>query len=147
MAQATLSPEEVREYLRDKTQNNHLLEGEEFNNTIINLAMDLAINEFNLMAPASAYTNETFPNKAILMSGTLYKLFLGQSALLARNTMQYSDGGITIPIEERFQLYTQLAAMCGEDFHTSSRMVKIQINMNDLGWGQVQTDYANFPIW
>jgi hypothetical protein len=87
MAPPVLSIAEITEYLRDKAENNYLLSTAEFSSAVIAVAIDLAISEYNTMPPLSAETIVTFPSKAILMSGTLYKLFLGQSALLARNTM------------------------------------------------------------
>jgi hypothetical protein len=141
-----LTPDIVREYLRDSAGNNHLIDGEEFSDIVINLAMDLACSEYNLIPPGTAVDRFTFPNKALLMSGTLYKMFAGQSALLARNTMQYSDGGIQIPVEERFALYQSLAAMYQNDFQNGTRVLKTSINLEN-GWGEVRSDYASMPVW
>lgn len=141
-----LTPDEVREYISDSVSANLLLDTEEFNDVRINLAMDLACNEFNMMPPIGGTTRYMFPNKALLMTGTLYKLFYGQAALLARNTMQYSDGGLQIPIEERFALYQSLGVMFKDDFQQNSHMLKVSINMED-GWGEVSSDYARMPIF
>jgi hypothetical protein len=84
--------------------------------------------------------------KSILMEGTLWKMFSGASALLARNHMEYSDGGLTVPIEERMQLYTSLAGMYQESFLSSARAVKTHLNIED-GWDSVSSDQAGFPIW
>lgn len=143
---ATLSPLEVQEYIRDKIENNHLLDGQEFTPTLINLAMELAIDEWNMMTPPSSNNATNFPFKSLLMSGTLWKLFQGQAALLARNTMSYSDGGIQIPIEERSQLYLALAEMFGTSFRESSQRLKININI-ESGWGEVLGDSSAFPDW
>ena len=141
-----LTPEEVQEYIQDIPDKNHLLDGLEFNPTQILLSIRLAVDEFNMFPPFSNCTVENFPSKAILMNGTLYKLFAGQAALLARNTMNYSDGGLQVPVEERFQLYAALAAMYQADFATTSKSYKIALNM-EAGWGGVSSDYANFPSW
>lgn len=141
-----LTPDEVRQYLQDSAGNNLLIDGEEFNDIVINLAMDLACNEFNMIPPSSSKDRFTFPNKALLMSGTLYKMFFGQAAMLARNTMQYSDGGLQIPVEERFALYQSLAAMYQAEFQASAKMLKISMNLED-GWGEVQSDYAGLPLF
>lgn len=146
MGQPVLTPEEVREHISDKVESNHLLDGEEFSNTRIDLAMTLAIDRFNMIPPISSANIYMFPSKQILLYGTLALLFEGQSALLARNTMSYSDGGITIPVEERMALYQSLAAMYGQAFQESARGLKIQRNIED-GWGGVSSDYANFPTW
>lgn len=146
MTSPILTPEEVREHISDKVENNHLIDGVEFTNTRISLAMDLAIGKYNMLVPISNANVYTFPNKLILMYGTLGLLFEGQAALLARNHMGYSDGGITVPVEERMALYQQLAVMYNQTFETSSRALKLQRNIED-GWGSVSSDYANFPIW
>lgn len=141
-----LTVEEVQEYIRDRAENNHLVDGTEFTATVITLAMDLAVSAWNMVPPVSVSTVETFPSKALLMSGTLWKMFMGQAALLARNTMTYTDGGLQIPVEERFQLYQALAAMYGEDFQTQARALKTHFNIEE-GWGEVGSDYASFPDW
>jgi hypothetical protein len=80
------------------------------------------------------------------MSGTLYRCFMGQAALLARNTFEFSDGGVSVPLEERFQLYQALSGMYQADY--SSSMTKVKISQNiEQGWGSIGSDYARFPIW
>ena len=146
MATQVLTAEEVSTFLRDRVENNHLLDTVEFPPTIINLAIELAISEFNSIPPMSQHNLLDFPSKSILLSGTLYKMFSGQCALMARNHMEYSDGGLTIPVEERFQLYTALAGMYQSDFQNSARAIKTQMNL-DSGWGGVSSAYGYLPIW
>lgn len=143
---AILEVDEVKLYIQDISSKNHLLDGEEFPDIQIELARELAINEFNLVPPLSSFDKVTFPNKALLMSGTLYKLFAGQAALLFRNHMNYTDGGITIPVEERGQLYQSLAGMYQADFTSGARSLKTYLNI-ESGWGEVGSDYINFPAW
>lgn len=145
-ATPVLSVEDIRTYISDRPENNHLLDGVEFSDAMIDLSMRMAISEFNNYAPKTGYTVFDFPNIATLMSGTLFKLFAGQAALLARNTMNYSDGGIQIPIEERAELYSNLAAMYEQDFRTATIRIKTAINI-ESGWGEVSSDYATFPYW
>ena len=146
MATPILTAEEVREHISDKLEANRLLDTVEFTNTRIDLAISLAVDRFNMIAPVGNANLYTFPNKGILMYGTLATLFEGQAALLARNHMSYSDGGITVAVEERMALYRELAAMYGQAFETSSRALKIEQNIG-AGWGSVGSDYARFPIW
>jgi hypothetical protein len=146
MISPVLTVEEVSEYIRDKAENNLLIDGVEFSPTVISVAMDLAVSEYNLIPPLSLATVSIFPSKALLMSGTLYKMFLGQAALLARNTMSYSDGGISIPVEERFQLYATLGNMYQQEFQTSARALKTHLNL-ESGWGNVSSEYAYIPVW
>jgi hypothetical protein len=141
-----LTPLEIREYLQDFTQNNYLLDGEEFSDTFINLCMTFAVESFNMIPPSTNVNTGTIPSKSLLLYGTLWHMFLGRSATLARNHMSYTDGGIQIPIEERSELYQALARQFEGIFKEESRTVKTQMNM-DSGWDGLSSDYSMFPIW
>lgn len=78
--------------------------------------------------------------------GTLYHLFIGEAAASARNELNYQDGGLTVPIEEKYQYYTQLAGTYREMFQSLSQQFKIQSNLED-GYGEVRSDYAYLPFW
>jgi len=146
MANPVLTAEEVREFIQDKVEKNRLLDGNEFEPTQIELAMEMAVDRFNMIIPLGSANMFTFPSKTLLLYGTLANLFAGQAALLARNTMNYSDGGIQIPVEERSQLYVGLAEMYEAAFTTSAKAIKLQTNI-ESGWGGVSSDYASFPVW
>lgn len=137
---------EVREYVSDYGPNNYLIDGEEFTDTFIQLCMDLAVEEFNGLSPLTMYILSTFPSKAVLLQGTLWKMFDGKAALLARNTMAYADGGLQIPLEERADLYNNMAAKFGQQFKDSAIKLKTNLNM-ESGWASVGSDYRNFPLW
>jgi hypothetical protein len=141
-----LEVEEVQIFIQDIAEKNHLLDTTEFPEVMIELAIDLALSEFNILPPISSYDLTNFPSKALLMSGVLYKLFAGQTALMYRNHMSYTDGGLVIPIEERGQFYQSLAGMYQADFMNGARALKIHLNI-ESGWGEIRSDYANFPAW
>jgi hypothetical protein len=141
-----LTPQEIREFTSDYAPNNYLIDGEEMSDTYISLCMTLAADDFNAMTPKSGFGVETFPSKSLLLYGTLAYAYDGKAVLLARNTMAYSDGGLNIPIEERAELYKNLADSFMTRFTTNSKALKIQQNM-DSGWGHVSSDYGLFPTW
>lgn len=141
-----LSPEEVRVYIQDESGSNYLLTGEEFNDARIGLAIEMAVDSFNFITPITNYSKDNFPSKSLLLYGTLHQLFTGQCALLARNHMNYSDGGVSLPIEERFTLYQSLAAQYGQMYSDLATKWKVQNNM-ESGWGSVGSDYKNMPLW
>lgn len=143
---AELTPEQVRAFIGDSVENNHLLDDVEFTDARITLAMDMALDSYNNMPPMTSDTIATLRSKAILLYGTLYHLFNGQTALAARNQMSYSDGGLTIPIEERFQFYDQIARTYQGMFAQAAKEHKIARNM-EAGWGHQSSDYITFPIW
>lgn len=141
-----LTPQEVREFTSDYAVNNYLIDGEEMTDTFISLCMTLAADSFNSITPLSSFGVQNFPSKAVLLYGTCWHAYNGKAVLLARNTMEYNDGGIQVPIEERAQLYQSLAASFQQQFMEMSKPLKIQLNMED-GWGHVSSDLAIMPIW
>lgn len=141
-----LTIDQVREFVSDYAPQKYLVEGEEFTDTFISLCMNFALDSFNAIPPLSKFNSAMFPLGSVLLYGTLWHMYLGKAALLAANTMQYSDGGLQIPIEERAELYQGLAANFNNLFMTQAREIKKQMNM-DSGWGEVRSDEAYFPLW
>lgn len=146
MAPPILTTEEVQEYIRDREDLNKLLDGPEFSATTIRIAMDLAVGTYNMIPPSTLLDSGNFPNKALLMEGTLAKLLRGQAALKARNNMQYSDGGLQIPVEEQFPLYMQLAEMYEQSFMSNAKNLKGHLNL-ESAWGAVRSEYSQMPEW
>lgn len=146
MAIITITPDLVRKYINDNIEHNRLLDGLEFDNERITLARDMAIGMFNLMTPYSNYNQDNFPNPFLLLIGTLGNLFSGESAMAARNQMSYQDGGLDIPIEERFQYYDTLSTRFNGMFTTMGQQLKIQLNI-EACWGHVSSDFAWFPLF
>lgn len=143
---ATLTTQQIRDYLGDNVENNQLLDGEEFPDSAVSLAMELAVDSYNVMPPIGGTTIDTM-SKTLLLFGTIWHLYNGRAiAISARNQMSYSDGGLTVPIEERYQFYIQMAAIYERQFMDAAKANKISRNM-EAGWSSVSTDYATFPIW
>lgn len=143
---ADLTPEEVRQYLADSVENNHLLDAEEFTDTRINLAIKLAVDSFNTIPPLTSTEFADIRSNSVILYGTLMHLFIGQTALSARNQMSYSDGGLTVPIEERYQFYVQMSQLYESMFKTAAKDLKVSMNL-ESAWSEVRTDYATFPTW
>ena len=141
-----LLPGEVRTYIHDFADQNHLIDGEEFSDEAVLLAMRMAAGDYNLIPPMENLAPSQFPSVTLLMYGTLAHLFLGKAAHLARNTMSYSDGGLQIPIEERAELYLTLGNQYMAQFREGAVKLKIQMNV-ESGWGSVSSDYRNLPVF
>ena len=108
--------------------------------------MILAVDSYNTYPPVAMTTTVDTMPASLLLFGTLWHMYQGQVALAARNQMSYSDGGLTVPIEERYQFYVQMAQMYENQFKQAIQQEKVSRNM-ESGWGQVNTDYATMPIW
>lgn len=141
-----LTAQDVREYISDYPDKNLLLDDIEFSNTFIELCMELGISEYNVIPPRTGYDLSNFPSKSLLMLATLWQMYLGRSALMARNHLTYTDGGLQIPVEEKYELYRNLSDTYRAQFLEAASKLKIAINM-EAGWGEVRSDEANFPVW
>lgn len=137
---------EVREYVSDYPSENLLLDREEFSDTFIALCMEMASEDYNSMSPMTSYTTANFPSKSLLLLGTCWKMYNGKMALLARNHLSYSDGGLQIPIEERYELYKSLADSYGAQYKETAGKLKISQNI-DGGWDYVGGDDGLLPYW
>lgn len=141
-----LSVDEVRAYLEDYPEVNLLLDKEEFSNAKIQLCISLGADEYNNMPPKGSYNLENFPSKSILLQGTLWQLFQSRAAIAVRNHLTYSDGGIQIPIEEKYEMWASLANTHRAAFAEAAAKLKIYENVAG-GWGSVSSDYAHMPYF
>lgn len=138
---------QVRELIQDYTDQNLLLDREEFSDTYIEMCMEMATDEFNTTPPIALRTTlGNFPSRSLLFYGTCWMIFQGRTALAARNNLTYSDGGLQIPVEEKYELYSQLAGAFKGYFQESAQKYKISANM-EAGWGSVHSDESAFPLW
>ena len=118
----------------------------EFPDSAVDLAMMLAVDSYNTIPPIGTTSIDVL-GPTLLLFGSIWHLYNGRAlAISARNQMSYSDGGLTVPIEERYQFYIQMAQTYEQQFKTMAKENKIARNM-EAGWGNIRTDYATFPIW
>lgn len=141
-----LTANQVREYISDYPEANLLLDDIEFKDTFIELCMELAVSEYNAISPRTSISVDGFPSLSLLMLGTLWQMYSGRSALMARNHLSYSDGGLQIPIEEKYELYKNLAESFRVQFTETASRLKVAMNM-EAGWGEIRSDESKFPIW
>lgn len=143
-----ISPERIRAYISDSIDANLLLDRVQFTDARIEEAKMATMSFINITPPLTSYDWTGLPDAVDIISlyGTLFNLFLGESALAARNQMSYSDGGLTIPIEERFQYWVELSSRYEAMFKSMLKDWKIAVNM-ESGWGEVRSDFARFPYY
>lgn len=145
-----VTKDQVRMFMRDRADKNILLDTVQFTDDELNLAMDMAVSGFNAVTPQSNFTPQTFPShlKYLLLIGTTRFLLMSESFLQARNQATVQDGDIApIGIDDKAQLYAQLAASLKAEFDELTRGVKTQNNMegayNSLGSGYRNTSRFN----
>lgn len=137
-----LSVKDVRLYAKDVAGLNILLEGNfQSEDELIELAMRLATNDFNVVPPISQYTVETFPSDTTLLYGTLHHLANSEAERQLRNQVTYSAQNLAAELDNKFPQYNQLALYYKQLFDAGIKELKTQQNM-EKAWGGSWSPYA-----
>ncbi len=133
---------DIRTYTKDMPEFNVLLEGEQqSSDELIQLAMRLTVNDFNIVAPITQYTVENFPSDILLIYGVLHHLANTEAERQLRNQVSYNAQGLNAGIDDKFQFWNQLARYYKDLFDQKLRELKIYLNLNDA-WGGSWSPYA-----
>ena len=139
-----LTRDEVRLFLRDRSDNNVLLDQVQFDNADIGMSIDMATSEWNAITPISNAPSDIIP-KALLLMGTASWLMSSESFLQIRNQATYQDGEIgNIGLDDKFGQYAQLASSLRAEWQTLAKSYKIQKNM-ESAYGNLGSGYRWTP--
>lgn len=137
-----LTTSDIRTYAKDQPELNILLEGSsQSGDSLIELAMKMAVSSFNSVPPATDFTIEGFPNDSILLYGTLHHLANSEAERQLRNNVNYSAQGLNAGLDDKFQQYNSLAQFYKQLFDQQAQQLKIYIN-NDNAWGELFSPYG-----
>lgn len=137
----SLTSGDVREFLRDYGEYNILLDNVEFTEDEIEKAMSFAVDRYNLLTPVTTITEDTFPNRWLLLIGTCIHLLQSAAFLQLRNQATYNDGDVErIGIDDKFALYQQLAGALSADWNQYAQKIKQQNNMEGA-YGSLSSGY------
>lgn len=138
---------EVRGYLRDFSELNRLISGEESSNRMIEYCVNLAIDEFNTSPPLTRYSISAFPSRTILLYLTICHLLTSVGILKSRNRFQYSDGGWSSDTEQQDSLYQNWIQLMRSQVKPQAQALKIALNIEG-GWGAgVGSEYGWIHGW
>ncbi len=127
-----VSKDQLRLFLRDKVENNILLDAVQFTDDEVNLALEMATSAFNAVTPQTSLTPQTFPThlRYVLLIGTARFLLMTESFLQARNQATVQDGDVSpIGIDDKAALYSQLSKSLKDEWDELVRGIKTQNNM------------------
>lgn len=137
-----LTIEDIRIYAKDLAEFNVLLEGNyQSLDELIELAIRLSINDFNIVAPVTQYTVADFPSDVVLLYGVLHHLANAEAERQLRNQVTYNAQGLNAGIDDKFLQYNQLAQHYKNLFDQKLRELKMFINQ-DKAWGGSFSPYA-----
>lgn len=137
--QAELAQQEARTLLRmflnDTAELNRLIRQEESNSAKLDLAIRLAIDDWNITPPfLSRVTITTYPSIYLLIHGATIQVLKSAGILQSRNQLEYSSGGITVRTFDKTQLYQSWIIQFMQDYERKKMDYKKVENI-DGAWG------------
>lgn len=124
----------VRVFMRDYPELNRLVAGVENSNRQIVWAILDCLDDFNTTPPFTNFDLHNFPSRSLLLRGTVCTLIESIGLLQTRNHLQFSDGGITVGINDKtpfLQSWLQVFRNAYED-----KKLKLKVGYNiESAWG------------
>lgn len=138
----------VRLYLRDFAANNRLIPGEETDDMMLDLAREIAIEDFNTTPPFTNYTLANHPSMSILLQGTVIEVLRSAGILQSRNRLNYNNGGITVAVSDKAGDYQSWIASFLNVYERKKRELKIAINITGaFGFVPSEYSFSNFDLF
>jgi hypothetical protein len=140
-----VTKDQVRMFMRDRTDKNILLDDVQFTDEELNLAAEMAVSAFNSVTPQTHHTPSSFPDhlRYLLLIGIARFLLMSESFMQVRNQATYQDGDIApIGIDDKAALYSQMAQALKAEWDELTRGIKTQNNM-ESAYNSVGSGYRN----
>ena len=121
---------EVRQFLRDYSGMNPLLDDVEFSKEECDVALERAVDLANVIARPTSWTVSKFPNRYVLLIGATSHLLRSESFRQLRNQATYQDGNMQpVGVDDKQALYASLGASLRGEFEQLVTRIKISDNM------------------
>ena len=134
----SLTPAEIREFLRDYSGMNPLLDDVEFSDSECETATLRAIDLANAIARPTGWTLESFPNKYVLLLGAASHLMKSESFRQLRNQATYQDGNMQpVGVDDKQALYVGMSTSLRNEFGQMVTSIKISENMGQ--WSHLRS--------
>jgi hypothetical protein len=137
----------IRNFNGDKVELNVLIQALETTDEELNDYMSKAIDNFNTIGYNTIYTISDFPNKGLLIDGTVIQILMGKGILSARNMLTYQDiGGITVQDFDVYGRYVNLFNSFINKYMQQTIDIKRSLNI-DGAYGSVGSPMGYLDIW
>ena len=119
----------VRLYMRDFPELNRLTQGHESSPRMIAWAIIDALDDWNTTPPfLGDCTLASFPSRHMLCRGAVISLLEGVAMLQMRNQLSFSDGGITVSVNDKAPMLMQWLSMMKAAYE--DKKVKMKSSQN-----------------
>jgi hypothetical protein len=133
----------LRLFLNDTPELNRLIRRQESSDEKLDLALRLAIDDFNITPPfLGTATVANFPSLFLLIYGASIQVLRSAGLLHSRNELVYSSGGVSVRIFDKTQLYQSWIAQFVAEYERKKGNYKISANINGALAGGVSSEYA-----
>lgn len=125
----------VRLFMRDFAELNLLIRGEESSDRMIAWATMDFLSDFNGTPPFTGLTIEDLATRHLqnlAVRGTCISLMQSVMILHARNHLPFTDGGLTIQINDKAPMLQAMIGMLQSAYEQNKRLVKTAINVEDM---------------
>jgi len=138
----SLTVEQIRTYCKDTADMNYLLDGDvQSSDPAIELAIQLAVSDFNSLLFPTQFTAENIPSDSAILYGVMHHLCIGEAERNLRNQINYTAQGLSAGIDDKFEQYNRLASFYKQLFLEKARPLKQAINEANA-WGEVSSPYS-----
>lgn len=139
-----LTKDDVRVFLRDKAENNILLDQVQFTDDELDRAINFTVDYYNSVPPLGTASVDTIP-KNILLIGVCSWLMRSESFLQVRNQATYNDGDIgPIGLDDKVSIYDSLSQQLKNEFMLLTQQYKTAQNM-ESAYGSLGSGYRWVP--
>lgn len=136
----------IRIYMRDDPEQNLLLDGLETSHTMIDWAIELSVEEYNLQPPhIGDVTFDTYPSVALLHLATIINILISAGFLQSRNQLTFNDGGISLQISNKTGLYQSWIRLLMGKYESLLLRLKRAKNAAS-GYGGVHSEYLTASV-
>ena len=133
----------LRLFLNDTPELNRLIRKEESSNEKLDLALLLAIDDFNITPPPLGDVSvENFPSIWLLLYGATIQVLRSAGILQSRNELTYQSGNVSVRIFDKTQLYQSWLASFIQNYEMRKQQYKVSQNINGAMSAGVPSEYS-----
>lgn len=125
----------VRLYMRDYPELNMLVKGEESSDRMIAWATFNFLSDFNMTPHFTQVGLDYIYGRgwqAMALDGTTIQLLKSLMILYGRNNLPFSDGGISINMNDKAPLIMQFLSLLQSTYEQNKRNIKTTMNIEQL---------------
>ena len=131
-------------YMQDNEATNRLIRKREINPKAYELAVIMAIDDWNATAPITNTTLATWPSLKLLIEGAAIQFLIMAGFIQSRNRLNYNAGGVSVQVSDKAQEYQSWIQWLVNDYETKKLNMKkfnnIESGMDGDG---VNSEYNN----